>query len=352
MKSSFKYLACVSAVSVALFGTACAKKEEPKPQEEEQIEVVTPEVVERPTVICDDVGLKNRAVALVRDELYALSVAGLGKGATNELSQQLKARLSGIEIDLQNLSESEGECVAQLHVVLPNEEIAVAEKTFKSAGVASLEDQAVKNNVSLMGGNRLVGDFKFSADGEALAINTATPVMALASEVMATAVRSMVKTNKANAKRETAEIGKPNNDIIPAPVVQTRPVELPSIPQNKVPSPESAILRPEDVPSGKPQQSEKIERAEKSKAEKATERPAPKAEKPAEKVDAPKTETKTEVKSEPKSEPKAEPKSEPKAEPKSEPKPEPKAEPKSEPKPEPKKPENNEITIVETDETY
>lgn len=323
MKPTVKFLACASAVSFALFGTACTKKEEPKPQEEEQIEVVTPEVVERPAVVCDEVGLKNRAVALVRDELYAQSVAGLGEGATNELSQQLKARLSGIEIDLQNISESEGECVAQLHVVLPNEEIAVAEKTFKSAGVASLEDQAVKNNVSLMGGNRLVGDFKFTADGEALAINNATPVMALASEVMATAVRSMAKTNKANAKRETAEIGKENSDIIPAPVIEIRPVELPSVPQNNVPSPEIAILQPEDVPSGTPQKLEKIERAEKSKAEKAAERPAPKAEKPTEKVES-KSETKVEQKSELKSELKAEP----------------------------KKSESNEITIVETDETY
>lgn len=335
MKPTVKFLACVSAVSFALFGTACTKKEEPKPQEEEQIEVVTPEMVARPAVICDELALKNRAVALVREELYTLSVAGLGKGATNELSQQLKARLSGIEIDLQNISENEGECVAQLHVVLPNEEIAVAEKTFKSAGVANLEEQAVKNNVSLMGGNRLVGDFKFSADGEALAIDNTTPVMKLASETMATAVRSMMATNKANAKRETAQIGKSDSDIIPAPVVQTRPVELPSVPQNKTPSPETAILQPEDIPSGTPQKSEKIERAEKSKAEKATERPAPKSEKSAEKTESPQAESKPEPKSEPKAEPKAE-----------------KGEPKTESKAEPKKPESNEITIVETDETY
>lgn len=308
---TFNYLACVSAVALALTGmVGCTKKDSPEPQAQAEIEVATPEVVDRPAAVCDDVSLKNRVVSLVRDELYTASVRGLGNGASDELSLQLKARLSGLDIDLQNVSEDGGECRGQLHVVLPNEEIAFANKTFSGAGVASLEEQAIEKDVSLMGGNRLVGDFVFQADGEALAIDNNTPVIALASETMATAVRSMNRQNLANAKRETARIGQESSDIIPAPTVQIRPVELPPLPQ--VPTPEEAILQPEDVPSGVPQT----------------------------------VEPKAEPKTEPKADLQAQTESKPTAEPKTEPKPEPKPEPKSE------KPASNEITIVETDETY
>lgn len=294
---TFNYLACVSAVALALTGmVGCTKKDISESQAQAGIEVATPEVVDRPVVVCDDVSLKNRVVSLVRDELYHVSVRGLGSGASDELALQLKARLSGLDIDLQNISKDGGECRGQLHVVLPNEEIAFANKTFRGAGVASLEEQAIEKDVSLMGGHRLVGDFVFQVDGEVLAIDNNTPVIALASETMAIAVRSMNRQNQANAKLETAQIGKSSSNIVPAPTVQIRPVELPPLPQ--VPTPEEAILQPEDVPSGTPQTVE------------------------------PKTEPKSEL--EIGFEPKLKPKSTPKAE----------------------KPANNEITIVETDETY
>lgn len=330
MKPTFKYLACVSAMTLMLGGmVGCSKKDSPEPQAEAEIEVAKPEVVERPVVVCDDISIKNRVVSLVQDELYHSSVRLLGDGASTELAQQLKARLSALEIDLQNLSEEGGECHAQLHIVLPSEEIAFANKTFSAAGVVSLEDQAVEKDVSLMGGSRLVGNFTFQADGEALSIDAKAPAIALASETMATAVRSMNKQNKANAKRETAQIGKTAPDIIPAPNVQIRPVELPSVPQTTVPSPESAILRPEDVPSGVPQKLEKSDKSAKTedKVEKKTE--------------------KSETKSEPKLESNADKAQ--KVESKEESKVD-KSQAKSEPNNE--KPASTEITIVETDETY
>ncbi len=309
---SFKYLASACAVSLALGGlVGCSKKDSPEPQADAEIEVATPEVTERPAVVCDDISLKNRVVSLVRDEMYTTSVAKLGSEATDELAQQLKARLAGLDIDLQNISEDGGECHGQLHVVLPNEEVAFANKTFSSAGVASLEEQAIESNVSLMGGNRLVGDFVFGVDGEALSIDKNASVMSLASETMATAVRTMSRQNKANAKRETAQIGKTSSAIIAAPEVQIRPVEFPPMPQ--IPRPEEAILQPEDIPSGTPK-----------------------------KADVKQTEPKVEIKSESKTDTKTDTKSQSSDEPKAEPKTEPKTE----------KPASDEITIVETDETY
>lgn len=298
---TFNHLACVSAVVLALTSmVGCTKKDSPEPQAQADIEVAIPEVIDRPALVCDNVSLKNRVVSLVRNELYTASVRGLGNGASDELALQLKARLSGLDIDLQNVSEVGGECRGQLHVVLPSQEIETANKTFSGAGVASLEEQAIEKNVSLMGGNRLVGGFVFQVDGEALAIDNNTPVIALASETMATAVRSMNRQNQANAKRETARIGHESSDIIPAPTVQIRPVELPPLPQ--IPTPEEVILQPEDVPSGVPQA--------------------------------------------------VEPKVEPKAEPKADSQTQTESKLTAEPKPKVEKPASNEITIVETDETY
>ena len=332
MKPAFSHLLYASTITLAL-GTmvGCTKKDNVEPQAAADIEVAIPEVMERPPITCDDVGLKNRVVSLVRNELYQSAVRTLGENTTSELNQQLKARLSNIEIDLQNLSEADGECHARLHIVLPDQEIRAANKTFASAGLPNLEDQAVENDISLMGGSRLVGNFKFQTDGEALSIDEGTPILALASGTMATASRSLNKQTKANAKRESANIGKESSDIVPAPNVQIRPVQLPSIPQSSTPNTESTA--PTDKADAAP--SDKND-----KADKANKDSKPKSQK---------TDNLTETQK-----PKSEPKNEPKAEPKPKPEPEPQPSTKDEPKDKTpnEKPSEQGITIVETDDTY
>lgn len=332
MKPAFSHLLYASTITLAL-GTmvGCTKKDNVEPQAAADIEVAIPEVMERPPITCDDVGLKNRVVSLVRNELYQSAVRTLGENTTSELNQQLKARLSNIEIDLQNLSEADGECHAQLHIVLPDQEIRAANKTFASAGLPNLEDQAVENDISLMGGSRLVGNFKFQTDGEALSLDENAPILALASGTMATASRSLNKQTKADAKRETATIGKESNDIVPAPNVQIRPVQLPSIPQVGEASTEKGDKAKEVKDTTKDAVKEVKDKEAKDTKPKSVKADTAETQKP-------KSESKTESKVEPK------PKSEP------EPQPSTKDEPKD--KTPNEKPSEQGITIVETDDTY
>lgn len=306
------HLTCVSAIALALAGmVGCTKKDDPKPQAE--IDVATPKVAQHPVMVCDDIGLKNRVVSLVRDELYTASVHALGSGASEQLALQLNARLLELDIDLQNISQTASECRGQLHIVLPSQEIETANKVFGRAGVAGLEEQAIEDGISIMGGNRLVGDFVFHSDEQTLTIDNNTPVIMLASETMATAIRAMNRQNLVNAKRETANIGQEFNDIIPAPTVQIRPVELPPLPQ--IPTPEEAILQPEDIPSGIPQAFDSNTKLAESKM---TSKMMPKTQ--------PETTSQTQTPSKPKTKPTAEF--------------------------ETQKPISDEIVIIETDETY
>lgn len=323
------YFVGISMLALTLVG--CGKKEKPEEQKTvAQEEVAKPVVAERPPVMCDDAVLKNRVVELVSDELLKSSLNALGNVSNMaRVEQQLKARLSETLVDVQNITYQNGECQGEIHVVLPVQDVAIANKAFASARVASLEERAIDARVSLIGGNRLVAPFVYQVDGEAVAINTSNPVIAVAAKAMAQSTIAQVSQNRKTARQDNsgAVAYANSNRITPPPTITPRSVprqEVQEQPVRRTPSPESAVLRPEDVPS----------------REREQELPAP------EQAQSP--------------EPRPESKAEPKAEPKTEAKPEPKAEPKAEAKPEPKatpktpvvQDKGSEITVVESDETY
>ena len=329
MKQAVKYLFGASFMVLAL--TACGKKDKPAETETKAApveETAVPTVVERPPIMCDEAGLKNRVVNLVRDQILDMSLDALGRPSNiAELEQQLKARLAQTNIDVHDAKEQQGECQAQLHISLPAKDVEFANKAFAKAGMPSLTEQAQEKNITLMGDNLLVSDFAYQADGEALAIDKNNVVIALAAKSLAKATQVMTKENKANAHKETAAVGRPKTDIVPAPTVTLRPVERP-----KPPTPEEAILRPEDVPSGKPRQAETAQNS----ASPSTQ--APSNEPKAESKPKPKPETRAETENKPKEQAKPAA-SEPKAT--------------QETKQEPKKDTTEaEITVVESDETY
>lgn len=315
MKQAIKYLCGVSLLALAL--VACGKKEQEQTTQTQNEEVATPTVVERPPIVCDDVALKNRVVNLVQDQLLNTSLDALGN--TNniaELEQQLRARLAETSIDVQNPEVKQGECHAQLHVVLSDKDVEFANKAFVKAGLPTLAEQAANNNISLLGTGRLVSDFVYQVDGEALAIDKNNPAVQMVANSLAKAVSAMTKQNKVNARKENSAVGSSKPNIVPAPTVNLRPVERP-----RPPTPEEAILRPEDVPSGKPKQSEATQSTpsqNNAQAQSQESRPEPK----------------------PKPKPEVRAESEPK----------PKAEPKAAVQESHK--DDVEITVVETDETY
>ncbi len=329
MKTGMKYALSASIMALALVG--CGNKDKPaeeKPTAKEQMEASTDLVVtERPVVACDDAGVKNRVVAKVQDELFAASMAALGdKGAS--LEQQLKARLAQTTIEIQDIRQDRNECQASLHIVMTPQDISYADRAFKAARLASLDEQAVERGISLLGGNRLVADFVYQADSESVAINSSNPAIALAGRSLAQAVVVMNKENRSSARQTPSQpriVPAPNVTITPPPKPRPVPSEDPAPSRSRsTPTPESAILQSEDVP-----RQEQVQTQEQTQPEPSTQSSNDSAQ------------TRSEAK------PKAEAKPEPKAEPKAEPKPAAKAEPKPE-----VADTSSQITIVESDETY
>ena len=318
MKQHIKFVFGVSLMALALAG--CGKKE--KTEETPKSQDTQPVVTERPSAVCDDIATKNRITGLVQDELLTASVEALGNPKNlAALEQHLKSRLAQTQVDVQNIRYENGECRGELHISLDPQDITAANKAFETARVATLEERAVEQGVSLLGGHRLVANFVYQVDGNAVAINTSNPAISLASKGLAQATVATYRQNQATAHRDSgSSYQAPNITPPPTSSVRTAPVphiEQPSQPQvqRRTPTPESAVLRPEDVPSRETQSS-------------------PNREPPITEQE------RRQIQSQSQSEPKPVP--QPKAEPKAEPK----------PKPAPVQDTSSEITIVESDETY
>lgn len=327
MKQHIKFIFGVSLVALALAG--CGKKEKTEEAPKSQ-ETAQPVVTERPSVVCDDIATKNRVVGLVQDELLVASIEALGNPKNlSALEQHLKSRLAQTQVDVQNIRYENGECHGELHISLDPQDVAAANKAFKTARVASLDERALENGVSLLGDNRLVANFVYQVDGNAVAINTSNPAILVASKGLAQATIATYQQNQATARRDSGSSYQAPN-ITPPPTVAVRPAPVPRPVepqmQRRTPTPETAVLRPEDVPSRETQPT-----------------PTPSGEPPI--TDQERSQIQAQ------SQPKPQPKAEPKPEPKPQPKAEPKAEPKSEPKPAVQD-TSSEITIVESNETY
>lgn len=289
MKTSLKYLAGISFLALALAG--CGKKEKPEPEQTkakaQTQEVAEPEVAPRPLVECDSATIKNDAVSAVGDELLQSALAQV-KGKS--LEQQLRSRLAATGIEIQNAVYENGECHADLHIVLSEQDVNFINKTLAKERVASLEEQAIEAGVALVGTNRLVSKFTFNADGEAVSIDKQNPIFAIASKVLAKAATAINSENRTTARRDNHGTVQPN--IVPPPNVpirqapQPQPIPQPQ-PQSRPPRPENAILQDDDVPKNE-RQAEAVEQSgnasdeKPAKADKPVQAPAKTENKPAE----------------------------------------------------------------------
>ncbi|MDO4896118.1 MAG: hypothetical protein Q3971_02040 [Moraxella sp.] len=323
MKNHIKFVFGLSLMALALALAGCDKKEKTQESAKPSADVARPVVSERPQVVCDDVGTKNRVVALIQDGLLKSSLDALGNAKTPALEQHLKSRLAQTQIDVQNIRYDNGECQGELHISLDPKDVATANKAFADARVASLDERAVENGVSLLGGHRLVANFVYQVDGEALAINTSNPAISVASKALAQASIATVRQDRATARRDSGSSYQAPN-IAPPPTVRPAPTPRPAEPQQqaqqaqpqprRTPTPETAVLRPEDVPS----RERETAPTPSSSATASSEPPITAKER---------AEIQTQTQAQPKPEPKAETKA-------------------------PATPSGGEITIVESNETY
>lgn len=222
MKQMIKFMGACG----VLILMGCSKQ----PTNNEQQEVKNVQTPMMTIQMCDDPSLKNRVVALVQDELTAKALIDLADTHTEQLAQHLLSRLSYVQLDIQNVQVTDKGCFSQLHIVLPDVDVLFANKAYANKGKADLQQQAIDNKVSLMGGNRLVADFLYSQHNQELMIEKDTANLSLASDALAQSAILTAWQNHANAKRETKAIGKPKLHIKPPPTVTPTPVVLPEIP--------------------------------------------------------------------------------------------------------------------------
>lgn len=315
---SMKYVVIASAIMLALAG--CDKKErsaqtETKPNTTNET-AGDLKVVERPALVCDTDELKDRVSHLVIDNVRQSALDTL-KQTSNlaTLEDGLKAKLSALTVEVDDLKVQGEACVAKVSVALSEADIASADKVLAKANT-TLAEQAKQMGVSLEQG-RLVGDLVYHIDGEALSIKASdNPVIELTSSGLASAVVWM-------AQQKSATTEKP------------QPTKPKVVPINQQPN---VSVRPQQPTPPTVRTNTQV-----------TSTPTP----------TPRQQPTTVVRQEPKP---AEPKPTPRVDVKPTPAPTPKPEIKSEPKPEPKlepsvshapvTDNTSEITIIESNDTY
>lgn len=329
--NSMKQLTIVSAILLALVG--CEKKERPTQPSDDTVAKV--EVVEKaqetPKVTCDDDALKSRVMTLVGDNILKSAVDSVAEAENAGLLEEvLKAKLSGLSIEVDDIKEQGSECVAKVHVVLSEADVVNANKAFAKAELPTLADQAKELGLELVDGHRLVGDLVYQVDGEALSIkSTDNPAIELASSGLAKAVALQVAQQK-KASKPTND-NKPTNTVKVTPI--TQPAVRPTTPSNTAPAQPREREPRENQGNREP-------RADNNTSTSQT--PRPRAEQPAQP-------TQPVVNTRPTPKPESKPEQKPEPKPEVKPKPEPKAETVTHA---PVTDNASEITIVESNDTY
>lgn len=320
-------------------------------------------VVTEITAVCDDHSLKNRLNDAVQSALLDSSLnrlSGLSEVQLQDMEDKIRSRLSAVTVDLQNVSNVENGCVADIYITPQATDLAAAELMFSQAGV-DLAKKAEESSVQIVAGRLIATGVPYQIqDGKAV-LSADHPLFNLASEVIATAASAVNVATPSEDMMAATNVVAPAIAMRPQAVEQSQQQEvLAAAPRTNVNRENQPRQQARDTarPANRENQPRQAVREAPKKAE--APKPQPKAASVA-KADESKNETaKTTtletkqtreiVKSEPKAEPKAD------AKPKAEAKPEPKAEPKPEPKPEiaptaqPNK--SAQITVVETSDTY
>lgn len=320
--NALKYAISASLMALAL--TACSKKQDESANAD--VKVAEP-VVQEIQAVCDEPSLKNRLVDAVQAGLLdsaLLAVQGYEDAARLGLEQQVRQKLSEINIDVQNVASSGATCRADVHFTLPAQDVAYANQTFENTGLAALDEQAAEASAALVGGNRLIAkNFAYTIEENKAQIGTDNAIVNLVANTLVASAHGMAGETRANAKN--------------APSVRLEPVQPIIAPRVQLNNDESEPQAAHPEPVTRPNTNQERPQPIQPKAEK------PKTEQP--KADAVKPrETVRPAEQKPKTEP---------VKPKAEPAPA-KTNTATEKAPvhKPVANENVELTIVESDDTY
>lgn len=271
--SAVKYAVGASVVALAL--TACTKNEEPNNAQEADIVVAEP-VIQEIQAVCDEPSLRNRLVDSLQVGLLdsaLLEVQGYDDATRLGLEQQVRQKLTGVDINLQNVTASGATCRADVHFTLPAQDIAYANSTFENNGLTALDEQAAEAGAALVGGNRLIAkDFAYTIEDNKAVIGTDNAVLSLVAKTLVAAVHGMAGESHANAQNAPAVRLEPVQPIA-APRIQKREEAAPTAQPTQTVRQEQPQQRPAQTEPRTQSRPESLPRAQAEAPKKETPRP-------------------------------------------------------------------------------
>lgn len=365
--TTLKFFGIPAVAALALFG--CEKND----VESDGMKVAKP-VVTQIAAVCDDHSLKNRLSDSLQAALLDASLArlsGLSELQMQDMETKVRSKLSSVAIDLQNVANVEGGCVADVYLTPQATDLAAAETLFAESQMP-LAQRAEQAGVQIIAGRLVAQGFSYQIVDNKAVLGEEHPAVALLADVLVAAASVVHTQTPDESNEQMANIAAPTVSVRPEAVVKMQENQIVSAAPISRPAGET-VSRPAKEQATRSQQPRAERVVQKEQPRRNNDTPTPKRSEQAvqNKSSEPKKSTpaavaKEEAKTDTlvseqtkqitKSEPKVE-KTEPKAEPKSEhtSKPAPKAEPKKDiaPTAQPsKQAAPAQITIVETGETY
>ncbi len=219
----------ISKKTVALFAActlvlaACDRKNQ---QQSNEPELNTPPTVVPVALNCDDASIKNNLVRTLSAELDKSVVAlssNYADAAALELERRARQRVAGFGVDLQRVSEDNGQCVAELHITLPMTDVNYANREFARANKPSLAEQAAALGVTINNDNYIVAPVSYRVTDGAVSLASTPAVLELLAQLATGSAYAL-----ANDEQRVNLAGRPVPTVRPLPPAEiVRPTPVP-----------------------------------------------------------------------------------------------------------------------------
>lgn len=214
----------------------CTKKEEPAPKKEEpqQATATTTKVAPK----CDDVSVKNSLVKALstatNDQIIALMDSYEGADKL-DLARRTQQRLGEVRLDLKDIRVDGEACLAKMVATLPTSDINHAERYYKSASKPNLAELARTHSVELNNGHLSTSIPYTVQNGTANLSETPSALGFIANLMSASAYHMAKGEGRINTNARPAVTVQP---LPPMEVTRPKPaVREPEIPNTPTPTP-------------------------------------------------------------------------------------------------------------------
>lgn len=272
-KSTIRYV--LSALTLALALTACTKNEESNESQEVDIVVAEP-VIQEIQAVCDEPSLRNRLLDALRMRLLddaLFEVKNHDDAIRLGLEQQVRQKFADLDINIQSVSTSGAICRADVHFILPIQDIVYVNTAFENFGLVGLDEQAKEAGVALIGGNRLViKDFAYTIENNKAVLGEDDATLRLVAKTLVASAYGMMDESHAQAQHTPTVRLEPVRPII-TPRIQNQEESTQvhevqpqqTLSQTQPPQPSSESLHTQEELKKKVAQPPKTEDSDRSK---------------------------------------------------------------------------------------